>query len=111
MAKDGRQVIKIRNACHRESLMGQMATAACPTCGHRVKAHTFPDAFCDVCAVIEVVHGGRDAESVARKFHEAYERLAPSFGYETRRTTSVPWEQVPADNKALMIAVVTEILF
>lgn len=24
---------------------------------------------------------------IARKFHEAYERLAPSFGYETRKET------------------------
>src|SRR5688572_23299037 len=28
-----------------------------------------------------------EAESLARRFHEAYERLAPSFGYATRTDT------------------------
>lgn len=51
-----------------------------------------------------------DAESVARLFHEAYERLAPYFSYETRETTRVPWENVPAPNKRLMIAATSEVL-
>jgi hypothetical protein len=50
------------------------------------------------------------AEKLARAFHEAYERLAPSFGYETRKESAVPWEDVPADNKALMVAVCSEVL-
>ncbi len=51
-----------------------------------------------------------DAESVAKLFHEAYERLAPAFGYETREATRVPWENVPERNKRLMIAVIAEVL-
>jgi hypothetical protein len=51
-----------------------------------------------------------EAEQLARLFHETYERLAPDFGYETRRESAVPWESVPANNKALMIAVAQEIL-
>ncbi len=51
-----------------------------------------------------------NTEDIARKFHEAYERLAPSFGYETRKASAVPWEQVPEQNKNLMIAVCSEIL-
>jgi len=50
------------------------------------------------------------AEAVAQAFHEAYERLAPSFGYETRRVSAVPWADVPAQNKALMVAVAQEVL-
>src|SRR5690606_27510165 len=46
---------------------------------------------------------------VARAFHEAYERLAPSFGYETRPESAVPWEQVPENNRRLMIAVASEV--
>lgn len=53
--------------------------------------------------------GLRDPETLARKFHEAYERLAPDFGYETRRDSAVPWEDVPEQNKALMIATVGEV--
>lgn len=49
------------------------------------------------------------AAAIARMFHETYERLAPSFGYETRRQSAVPWEQVPEQNKALMIAVAAEV--
>lgn len=50
------------------------------------------------------------AEKIAKAFHEAYERLAPSFGYETRRESAVSWEQVPEQNRQLMIAVAGEVM-
>lgn len=50
------------------------------------------------------------ADDLARRFHETYERLAPSFGYETRRASAVPWEEVPEQNRALMTAVAAELL-
>jgi hypothetical protein len=46
------------------------------------------------------------AERVAREFHETYERLAPSYDYETRRASAVSWKDVPLANKELMIQVV-----
>ena len=49
------------------------------------------------------------AETIARQFHEAYERLAPSFGYETREASAVPWVEVPEENRRLMIAVAGEV--
>jgi hypothetical protein len=51
-----------------------------------------------------------DAEALARRFHEVYERLAPEFGYQTRQETAVPWGEVPERNKRLMIAVCQELL-
>ena len=48
-----------------------------------------------------------EGERWARLFHETYERLAPTFGYETRRESAVPWEDVPEDNRRLMTAVAT----
>lgn len=51
-----------------------------------------------------------NAESVAKLFHETYERLAPHYQYETRQETRVRWEDVPQRNKRLMIAVAAEIL-
>ncbi len=51
-----------------------------------------------------------DPEGLARMFHDAYERLAPSFGYETRADTAVPWDDVPEPNRALMVAVAAEVL-
>ncbi len=50
------------------------------------------------------------AERFAQQFHEAYERLAPEYGYTTRTESNVPWEYLREPNKALMIAVVTEVL-
>lgn len=47
---------------------------------------------------------------LARAFHETYERLAPDFGYETRRDSAVPWDDVPERNKALMTAVCDHLL-
>jgi hypothetical protein len=46
---------------------------------------------------------------LAQKFHEVYERLAPQFGYETRKESAKPWADVPNNNKLLMIAVCGEI--
>jgi hypothetical protein len=51
-----------------------------------------------------------NAETVARYFHEAYERLAPSFGYETRKESAVAWDDVPEPNRSLMVAVAAEVL-
>jgi len=50
----------------------------------------------------------QDAENMAIKFHEAYERLAPSFGYETRTDTRAFCAE--SANGKLMIAVCAEIL-
>lgn len=49
------------------------------------------------------VQGMTDAEALARRFHETYERLAPQFGYETRQETRQFDPTTP--NGRLMIAV------
>ena len=49
-------------------------------------------------------------EELARFFHDTYERLAPQFEYRSRKETNVPWEQVPENNKQLMIATATAVL-
>ncbi len=51
-------------------------------------------------------------EQLAKLFHETYERLAPHFGYQTRKETALAWEAIPetSPNKRLMIAVCKEIL-
>jgi hypothetical protein len=50
------------------------------------------------------------AEQLAELFHETYERLAPDFNYKTRQESAVPWEEVPINNRSLMIAVAREML-
>ena len=46
-------------------------------------------------------------EKLARRFHDIYERLAPNFGYETRKETREFDPTTP--NGKLMIAVTDEI--
>ena len=48
-----------------------------------------------------------EAERLARQFHDVYERLAPSFGYETRQETRAFDSITP--NGRLMIAVCAEV--
>lgn len=48
-----------------------------------------------------------DATELAKKFHDAYERLAPDYGYETRKETRAFDPHTP--NGRLMIAVCQEI--
>ena len=50
------------------------------------------------------------AEALAQAFHENYERLAPSFGYETRKDSAVEWAEVPEPNRSLMIAVAAALI-
>lgn len=50
------------------------------------------------------------AASIAAEFHAVYERLAPQFGYETRKESAVPWSQVPQNNRDLMTAVAREVV-
>lgn len=50
------------------------------------------------------------AETVARWFHEAYERLAPDYSYRTRKASAVPWDEVPVANRALMVRTASEVL-
>lgn len=50
------------------------------------------------------------AELLAREFHEAYEALAPSFGWETQAASRTTWEQVPESNRSTMIATAAEVL-
>ena len=52
----------------------------------------------------------REAEELACKFHQTYERLAPDFGYETREASAKPWNDVPENNRKLMTAVCAELL-
>lgn len=50
------------------------------------------------------------SESIAKLFHETYEKLAPYFEYTTREASAVPWKDVPRQNKDLMIAVVSKLI-
>ena len=50
------------------------------------------------------------AEGLAKMFHEIYERLAPQYGYETRKSSQTEWDNVPDNNKQLMIATCAELL-
>lgn len=50
------------------------------------------------------------AEMIAGIFHATYETLAPEHGYETRKASAVAWEDVPENNRALMIATVQNML-
>lgn len=51
-----------------------------------------------------------EAELLAARFHCAYEALALKHKYITRPASAVPWEDVPPNNRALMIDVAREIL-
>lgn len=70
--------------------------------------HTFAPAAPTDDAVDEEALLWCSAEALARDFHEAYERLAPAFGYKTREATAVRWEDVHGANRDLMVATASE---
>jgi hypothetical protein len=49
-------------------------------------------------------------EQIALNFHRVYEMLAPHHGYETREASRTDWNDVPDQNKRLMIDTVQVLL-
>ena len=61
-----------------------------------------------VRAAGEALNKALDPENLARRFHDTYERLAPSFGYTTRPETRDFEPTTP--NGRLMLAVCAELV-
>jgi len=92
------------------------AQPACTRCGDAREVY-FDDAGalargymrpCPDCAAQPVAL--REAREVARLFHDAYERLAPSYGWTTNAATAVEWDKLPTANRELMVHVVSVVL-
>lgn len=49
-------------------------------------------------------------EQLAELFHETYERLAPAFGWKTKKGCNCKFAELPQRNKALMIATCQTVL-
>lgn len=54
--------------------------------------------------------GELEEEVIAKNFHEVYEELAPSFGYETKKESQVSWDKLDKAHQDLMIATVRKVL-
>ena len=88
-----------------------------PECSN---CHCDGDEFCARCSpateAAKMTDAGVDddllalAELIAEQFHEAYEDLAPRYGYKTREASAVPWEDVPEANRRLMTHTVVNLL-
>jgi len=72
----------------------------CSDCGANMQHRE-----CGLCKICRPISD----DELAKMFHNAYEKLAPSFGYKTRTESAVDWNHVPKNNKDLMTAVVHEI--
>ena len=64
----------------------------------------------DALAAERERRGSSSPEDIARRFHDAYERLAPQFGYSTRPESRREWDELPQNLRDLMIAVVRNVL-
>lgn len=51
-----------------------------------------------------------DSELIAKRFHEVYEELAPTMGWETQERSRKTWEELPIENKWLMVKVVEQLM-
>lgn len=48
-------------------------------------------------------------EEIAKAFHDTYERLGPSFGWDTQQRCKREFDELPPENKRLMIATCKEV--
>jgi hypothetical protein len=76
--------------------------------GHRDARHAAAELIAATEAGIPASPAPAGAEALARRFHDIYERLAPSFGYSTRLDTREFDPSTP--NGRLMLAVCAEIV-
>jgi hypothetical protein len=115
----GQEFIGSRNEIAHDgrfTLFGRLAD--CPECDDRKEGWRYPlDAVRPYLRVVRsplMADNPPDiqdvAETVARLFHEHYERLAPEYGYTTREASAVPWAEVPEANRDLMAATVMSVL-
>ncbi len=51
-----------------------------------------------------------DRELIAQAFHLEYEQVAKELGYETREESRRPWDEVPIENRRLMIETVNRVI-
>lgn len=51
-----------------------------------------------------------DSELIAKRFHEVYEDLTPTMGLETQERSRKTWEELPIENKWLMVKVVEQLM-
>lgn len=103
---------------HRNEQIEEAATRN--TCNHQKPPGALLCGQCSVdeafAAAVEKVRSNEEAsrkahaERIASEFHAAYERLAPSHGYDTREASAKPWADVPEANKNLMVATVLDLL-
>lgn len=72
-------------------------------CSHGIVGHTHSPGMADPpLPALE--------ERIAKAFHEKYEELAPSFGWETQEGSQTEWKWVPWNQRALMCATVRALL-
>jgi hypothetical protein len=117
-------VERLTNEVLAHAIAADLASPLCQQCDDLGPYDRSPES-CPYCAAIRVEavlrafpagsgpqqDGERlTPEALAQRFHETYERLAPEFGYETRTPSAKPWNEVPEQNRNLMIAVCREIL-
>lgn len=50
-----------------------------------------------------------DFKALARRFHEVYEVLAPGFGWSTQEASRVTWDELPTNQRDLMVATIRKI--
>lgn len=50
------------------------------------------------------------AERLARAFHDAYREHSPEFGYQIRDGADVSYEELPPQNRELMLATSRDVL-
>ena len=108
---------------HRNVMAGSLVIGVTSFCAHQLTAPSLVTSSDNAAfiaaartwlpALIEVAALSKELSDplvLARRFHEAYEWLAPSFGYRTRPESAKPWEEVPEQNRALMEAVCQELM-
>ena len=86
---------------------GDLGITICKINGADVATNWIPKAIANLERVKALELPKQEPVALAMRFHEAYERLAPSFGYETRDSTKEFNPDSP--NGKLMIAVCAEL--
>ena len=49
------------------------------------------------------------SEELAKRFHDVYEKFAVEYGWKTQEQCQVEFEDLPKENRDLMVAVVSEV--
>ena len=94
----------LTNEAYNKQMFAMNSLWKCPVCG--AVSQWDDDHYDEWQEKLELED---ELKTLAKDFHETYERLSVEYGWKTQESCQVAFEDLPEENQKLMLAVVREV--